>query len=482
MLVFATEIPVRAGSTPEDFLAVMHRWLPSIPNTLLPQDELARIITAPHGKIVSDSESVEWLTGRQAGDVLQAGVRHVRRQNQLEESTTLVFATAPDSAQLSIRVAQDGLGTTVRLPVRQKPLVVRTILDSPLGQGRDGLLSVRNTPHALSASDVELAAQLVRRESGCRLPVVYVSAMPGGGRLVDVEQLAADLAGLAHVVLEPDRRFSERLRLATQGGNIYGGSLGLYWPDDREKRAFFLGPRYATPTALADDLTQIIRSDRLHGRPSVHCDWGALHDAHIRNMLAPLRDAETEEYIETFDSEIAQLQHQLHEAQAEIEQLKGRLTQAEAGNQRQRLLLAAQAAQLESSQGSLLNPGDEVPLYANELQAILLDAVQNELDRSGTDTRRRHVLTAILAANPMPEGHPGRQLREQLKELLRDSRGLTPAVRRGLQDMGFSIHEGGKHVKLVYKGDDRYTHTLPRSGSDWRGSLNAANDIARLLF
>lgn len=482
MYIFATEIPVRAGSTPEDFLAVMHRWLPSIPNTRLPHDELARLITEPHGKIVSDGESVEWLTGRQAGDVLQAGVRHVRCQNQLEESTTLVFATSPDSAQLSVRVAQDGLGSTVRLPVRQKPLVMRTILDSPLSQGRDGLLSVRHTPHVLMASDVELAAQLVRREAGCRLPVVYASAMPGGGHLVDVAQLASDLAGLAHVVLEPDRRFSERLRLATQGGNVYGGSLGLYWPDDREKRAFFLGPRYITPEALADDLRQIIHADRLRSRPSVHCDWAALQDAHLRNRLAPLRDAETDEYIETFDSEIAQLQHQLREAQAEIEQLNSRLAHVEAENQRHHLLLAAQAAQLASSHGSLLNPGDEVPLYANELQAIVLDAVQNELDRSGNDTRRRHVLTAILAANPMPEGHPGRQFREQLKDLLRDSRSLTPSIRRGLQDMGFSIHEGGKHIKLVYKGDDRYTHTLPRSGSDWRGSLNAANDIARLLF
>ena len=36
--------------------------------------------------------------------------------------------------------------------------------------------------------------------------------------------------------------------------------------------------------------------------------------------------------------------------------------------------------------------------------------------------------------------------------------------------------------KLVYQEDDRYTYTLPKSGSDHRGSLNAANDIGRLMF
>ena len=48
--------------------------------------------------------------------------------------------------------------------------------------------------------------------------------------------------------------------------------------------------------------------------------------------------------------------------------------------------------------------------------------------------------------------------------------------------MGFRISNGGKHYKLVYQGDDRYTYTLPSSGSDHRGGLNAANDIGRLMF
>ncbi|GMU46359.1 MAG: hypothetical protein AMXMBFR26_11410 [Porticoccaceae bacterium] len=55
-------------------------------------------------------------------------------------------------------------------------------------------------------------------------------------------------------------------------------------------------------------------------------------------------------------------------------------------------------------------------------------------------------------------------------------------MRRGLEEMGFSITEEGKHYKLTFQDDDRYTFTLPKSGSDHRGGLNAASDIGRLLF
>ncbi|HAZ61697.1 MAG TPA: hypothetical protein DCY89_09005 [Gammaproteobacteria bacterium] len=72
--------------------------------------------------------------------------------------------------------------------------------------------------------------------------------------------------------------------------------------------------------------------------------------------------------------------------------------------------------------------------------------------------------------------------RGQLKQLLKGSSGVDAKVRRGLEEMGFTISEEGKHYKIVYQGDDRYTFTLPKSGSDYRGGLNAASDIARLLY
>ncbi|MNY75750.1 hypothetical protein D3C86_2151140 [compost metagenome] len=59
---------------------------------------------------------------------------------------------------------------------------------------------------------------------------------------------------------------------------------------------------------------------------------------------------------------------------------------------------------------------------------------------------------------------------------------MDAATRAGLEALGFSLTEEGKHIKLVYQDDDRYTFILPKSGSDWRGGLNSASDIAKRIF
>jgi len=138
-------------------------------------------------------------------------------------------------------------------------------------------------------------------------------------------------------------------------------------------------------------------------------------------------------------------------------------------------------ARLPAGTGSLLRSCGEQDLYLNEAFGIVREALQDASTRVPADSRRQHVLAAILAANPEGE-EIGASMREKLKELLRGSRGVDAKIRRGLEEMGFSIAEEGKHYKLVFQGDDRYTFTLPKSGSDHRGGLNAASDIGRLLF
>lgn len=72
--------------------------------------------------------------------------------------------------------------------------------------------------------------------------------------------------------------------------------------------------------------------------------------------------------------------------------------------------------------------------------------------------------------------------REELKRLLRGYKSMDRVTKGGLEAMGFSISEDGKHYKLVYHDDDRYTFALPKSGGDHRGGLNAASDIGKRLF
>lgn len=355
-----------------------------------------------------------------------------------------------------------------RLPPAKKPVIVRSILDK-LGGASDGVLMVMEAPHKLGNSDIDLAARLITGQAGCHLPVVYVSCGFHGGHIIDVNSVAANLAGMAHVVVEPNRPFSLRLKIEVDSENVYGGTIGVYWPDGGGRRSFFFGYALETPEEIQSAVFDEVRIALTNRRPFVRCTWPAVQESASRRAYNALKEAgsrEVDKYIGEFDKELTAKDEQLTDAEKEIARLRAEVRKHEARN--------------PMGAGLTLRTGCEQDLYARELEEIVLDALSDSASRVPGDSRRQHVLVAVLNANTS-SGEAGKR-RESLKNLLRDYSSMDARTRKGLLDMGFQIEEEGKHFKLSYQGDDRYIFSLPKSGSDHRGGLNAASDISRLLF
>lgn len=468
MLSFATEFSVDASRTTADFLQAMVTWISGSPHTSLSADMLRELQQKEEASVLSGNERVESLVSRTA-DLDLAGIRYGRHDDDLEWLTTIVFSRTSFDAWIGIRVECESLHAAARLPSAKKPVVVRTVLES-LGGAADGPLPVRDQAHILTNTDIELAAKLIRGDAGCRLPIVYVSARFQGGYLVDVNRLSADLSGMAHVVVEPNRPFSVRLQLEVDSENVYGGTIGIYWPEGGGRRAFYLGGEYSTPGHLAAAIKDEVRAALLNRRPIARCTWAFVRETASRQAIQSLKVSGSkaiEDYVKTFDQEIEAKNQRLEDAEREIQRLHNELRKYE--------------ARAGTASAGLLKPGRERDVYANEVLGILLDAIEDAATRVPQDSRRQHVLTSILEANKL-DNNPLEGRREHLKKLLRGMSTIDGKMRRELEGMGFSISEDGKHFKLVFQGDDRYTYTLPKSGSDWRGGLNAASDIARLLF
>lgn len=275
---------------------------------------------------------------------------------------------------------------------------------------------------------------------------------------------------MAHVVVEPNRPFSVRLQLEVESENVYGGTIGLYWPEGGGRRSFFLGGEYASPGHLANAIKDEIRAALLNRRPLARCTWAYVRETTSRQAIEALKASGSkaiDDYVKTFDQEIEAKNQRLEEAEKEIQRLRNELR--------------VQEVRAGAASGGVLRLGRERDFYPNEVLGILLDAIEDAVSRVPQDSRRQHVLKSIVEANPLQE-NPFDNRREQLKTMLRGMRTVDARMRRDLEDMGFSISEDGKHYKLVFQGDDRYTYTLPKSGSDHRGGMNAASDIARLLF
>lgn len=468
MLSFVTEFPVDAARTPDEFIRAVSGWLLASPHSALTASDLENLGREGAWTVSKTNERVESLRGGREGYEC-ASIRYKKADGELEWTTTVTFSRGRD-AWVAVRIFCESIHPAVRLPPAKKPLIVKVLMEQ-LGGGDDGELQVQPGPLTLTNFDVDKAARLMLDGSGCRLPIVYVSSTFRDTHILDPVRLARAVAGMAHVVVEPNRAFSVRLKLEANSQNVYGGAVGVYWPDGGGRRSFFMGRGMAfeRPEEMQEAICGELTAALANRRPLFRCTWASAQELVSRDTFERLKNSgsvELDEYIATFDRELASKQEELDDAEREIARLKAELRIHE--------------ARAPQSAGISLATGQEVDLLPGEIRGVVLDALSDALGRITTDSRRSHVIQAVLKSTQ--NDSEAAMLREQVKDLLRGYESMDQKTRRGLERLGFVLTEEGKHHKLVFQGDDRYTFVLPKSGSDQRGGLNAAGDIGRLLF
>jgi hypothetical protein len=190
----------------------------------------------------------------------------------------------------------------------------------------------------------------------------------------------------------------------------------------------------------------------------------------VRRKIEALRRDEkagAEELIRAFDEELRLTKSRLDEAENEIGRLKGELAEKTRG------------AQFDSD--GLLTPSrEEDDLFGGEQRDILCRALKIARDNSQPDGRVRDVLNALIKVNE-PKGD-SRRIEDGIREALKSCANLGKRERRALEELGFTISDEGKHLKLVFRGDDRYTFAMPKTGSDFRGMKNWVSDVTKRLF
>ena len=160
------------------------------------------------------------------------------------------------------------------------------------------------------------------------------------------------------------------------------------------------------------------------------------------------------------DNQIQRLSDQLSSANMTIEQLELQLTAVE--------------------DIPVLVLGEEQDLYPLEQKSMLMEILERELRSAKDNSRKAHILTALLIANKCDNAVD--EKRKRIKACLHGYTKLTTAIKKELEDIGFSLSDDGKHVKAVFGEDQRYMGTLSKTGSDYRAGDNIAHDLIRLIF
>jgi len=338
-----------------------------------------------------------------------------------------------------------------------------------LGGDLDVDFPVSDKPQNLAEADIDIAARLLRGETDHYLPVIYASSTWQDRPPFDAIKLAQWASGMAHVVTEPSRHFSFLLAQKVGRINPYEGAVSIFWPRGGGRATRFFPYDYPNDVRFASEIANTVRMALAGRRPDHRCSWDFVRGLIVREKIETLRregKAGVEEYIDKFDDELQLTKRRLEDAEIEIGRLKAELANRARGER--------------FYSDGLLAQSSERDLYAGEHRDILVRALTIAHDNSQPDGRVRDVLAALIKAN-RPTGE-SKRIEDGIRDALNGCDDLGRKELRGLEDLGFSISGDGKHLKLVFRGDDRYTFAMSKTGSDWRGMKNWISDVTKRLF
>lgn len=466
MAHFYTEFPLDKSIDISFTSEIICEWIMGMEHSSLNLNEVA---SDDEVHVLDHNESLQICRISSEANVSVAG-RYERTEDNGRHWTTEIVVTAfGDKVLMSTRVLCESKNPEEHLPTPYRPHIVKMFMKRGLC-GIDGGLKILETPHILNKNHIDLAINVIRGLSTNILPVVYVSAGFGAdGFSVDANKIAKNLAGLAHVVVEPNRTFSNRLAISTERQNAYGGAVGVYWPDGAKKRIYRIGDRYRQ----REDLEKVICTDIIRSlanrRGNPICSWQYVREQIAARKVQELKDKNSTDataYCAAFDAENDSLKQQLAEANLEIKRLKAENSGTE----------------IDDDDGAFvkISIGSERNYFPDEIRSTLLSFLRKSRNQAAEGSRKQHIIDAVVSANQCVDGGP--DIERKIKNTLFDCKDLSKKVRRELTDVGFEIEDDRRHHKLIYMGDERYTFTMSKTASDHRSGKNLASDICRKLF
>lgn len=468
MISYSTEFPIDNQASIEDVLALACEWITGSPHTQVPKNALTNITKSPEGTFSIDSESV--VTGYASlPDYEIGGLRYTRLESDnIEWTTTIVTSQTPSQHLLSIQVSCEALKTASHLPHPKKPYFVKQVIER-IGGGMDGQIPVSNKPINLSSGEEGIAADLIMGNAQNSLPIIYVSAGFDNSHIINPEKLAQWLSGMAHVVVEPTREFSLLVKDLTSSRNVYGGTVGVYWPDSIARKSYYFSEGNETAENLQAEISKDIRAALANRRQKTYCTW-----LHLKECISKIRyeqlkatgSTEIDEFIKAFDAEMAAKQGRIENAEQEIGRLNAELRKFTVGK--------------TGREEGILSYGTEQDLYNHEIKKFVIDALCGYLNNTIEGTRKRHVLEDLIANNKVESD--AEKISEEIKSIFKSYVDMDAKIKSTLTKLGFDISDDGKHYKLVFQGDGRYTFSVSKTSSDHRSGKNLTSDINRTLF
>ena len=418
--LFTTQFPLSEERTLEDILAVTKKWIAGSPHTTLSKDDINSL---QHNEDAIHSNECSLQLGRahdETNNLEVLGV-HYTVGGEQERWYTKV-AGARSSKGLDVSVVLDYDSPTVRnhTPRVKKPLIIKLLLDTIQG-GRDGDICVSNKPVFVQEGEEEFVSDILKGATDAIMPTVYVSVNNNDLTFVNPSLLAEKLAGIAHVLVEPSRDFSYQLKRSMQGGNAFGGAVGVYWPTEFGRHLWTPEKlnTYDPEQYIAEETTTILRPRRLPR----HITWENIQSVNNQQLMQSVREgreADADALLDLYTQELSVKERHLQESDQQIGKLEAELRRLRANI---------------PTMPSLIETPQIDQIYQGEIEEIIRSAIDLSLQHTPQTTRRAHILRMMHQAEPSPARET---MITQLKHALRGYNGLTGSMKSQLEKLGFS--------------------------------------------
>lgn len=472
MKYFATGFFLKEGATTKAVINECLSWVSNSPHTAFIPAQIDLSRDKEYFDIEGGNERVELISFYE-NNVFMSCFRYSKISMPHKWITEVSINEYFEDGSLWVQIQSSVVTQEVayRAPNTKKPLIVMHLLDKFSG-GNDDIFNVDLEPVLLidDEENINLASGVINASTKNRLPVVYISSkyfyrehahnlIPG--------RLARKLSGLAHVVVEPEGRvFSNKLKYRVKGRNVYGGAVGIYWPNGQGVSV------HRREGLSASDFENEIFNEILRAITSLvplkKGGWVEITNAKIRKSIQDLKEkgSSSAELMALYEDENSLLQEEVRDLSSRISTYEARI----------RTLLEKTPVQGDLS----LRLGDEDDFFQGEILEFIMFILNKSLSTMHEGSRCHDVISAIVSHNTYENKID--EMSRVLKQALVGYKSMTPKISSALKQIGFEASQEGKHWKITYHGDPRYTYILPKTGSDHRGSLNAYSDISNKVF
>ncbi len=469
MLIFATKLYVKESLTDEIFIEMAVEWVSGGNNYTFE-------------KIVwdgSEEYSVENFNKTQQFSIMKyddAVIIHlVNKDGKIIWTNDFVLTYKEGRRILAVQLYNEAEDMSVKLPKNfNRPRLLKKIIANDFGAEDNGL-AINGKPLYIDEMNIQIIENVILKRNKYMMPVVYIASNFFENKFeVDFNELAKDLAGVAHVLVETSRQVAKKLKEVTDGRNPYNGAVQIFYSHDGSQR--ILPDYYDNKNKFRNEIAYSVFSKLILGKIDDEFSWTKIR---YNNLLKKSRDSME---IEAICDEL------LAEKDSIIKQNNQRINELEELNNlfRNKLLVYENRLKKDNSisdQIVALNI-QEVDLYENEIKDVLLKTIESvlhnmDMDLNQMESRKYHILKSIKLQNHVT--NVAEDIVEELKSILNKDGSFNSAKRKRLIDLGFEIKEG-KHYKLTYKGDDRYMITLAKTSSDYRSNMNMVSKATKKIF